>query len=388
MVLPHKVKFCPPGALLPVTSFTTCPQSNTSSVGSQGFLTVHERLGNSQKFTVWGGLDEVLTGCGYLAGGGMHVKKIPLGVTVKKMCYVDHPEVSTPQHPIYVLLVATEKRVDLSKFDDDGLTSTERYELRLEEARVNLERKINNDLRGHEYEFHEWVEAIKHQDFLEIDHKLGRCPPSVKERNEIWLVDAGQDWKVIQKLPLDNGVRANCVELVTLTEDEDEVTRTAREATMNFNPPTTSFIGIGTGVVDNDGEETTAKGKVYLFGVVKNEIVKEEEEEEDTKKKKEGGGEGKDGEGGEEGKDGEGKEVEGKEVEEKDGKGEKEKAAKDQQDDGYWKSTGGMKLVLRYQKEIRLGPVTALATIENEGKKSLIVGAGQEVTVETWREQR
>ena len=378
MVLPHKVKFLPPGALLPVASFTTCPQANISTAGSQGFLTVHERLGNSQKITVWGGLDEVLTGCGYLAGGGMHAKKIPLGVTVKKMCYVDHPDVSTPQHPIYVFLVATETRVDQSKFDDDGLTSQERYELRLEEARVNLERKINHDLRGHEYEFHEWVEVIKHEDFLEIDHKLGRCPPFVKERNEIWLVDAGEDWKVIQKLPLENGVRATCVELVTLTEDEDEVTRTAREATMNFNPPTTSFVAIGTGIVDNDGEETTSKGKVYLFGVVKNDIVKDVEEEDKKKEGEEGKGEGEE-------KKGEGEEKKG---EDEGGGEEGEKEVKEQQDDGYWKSIGCMKLVLHYEKEIRLGPVTALANIENEGKKNLIIGAGQEVTVETWREQR
>ena len=350
-ILPHKVRFGAPGSPLPVTSFSTCSQANTSTVGKQGFLTVHERIGNSQKFTVWGGLDEVLTGCGYLAGGGMHVKKIPLGVTVKKICYIDDARSSTPANPFYVLIVSSEARIDQSKFDDDGFTPAERYESRLEEARVNLEKQINHDLRGHEYEFHEWVEVIRHNDFLEVDASLGRCPPLIKERNEIWLVDAGEDWKVVQKLRLDNGIRANCVELVTLSVDEDEVTRTAREATMNFKAPTKTFVGIGTAIVDNDGEETTAKGKVLLFDIDKNEDWGDEETKADD----------------------------GDEKGNKDDKDE---------DEDFWKSTGRKKMLLHYQKEIRLGPVTALATIENEGKKCLIVGAGQEVTVETWREER
>ena len=336
-VLPYKLRFSAPGETLPVKGFVSCPQVNTSAIGSEGFLTVHERIGSSQVLTAVGGLDEVLTGCGFLCGGGIHVKKVPLGSTVKKMCFVNIPNLSSTLNSLYVLLVTTEEVIDMRSMDDDGLTDAERYEQRKEENRVALEKLINADLRGHEYEYQEWVEFIRHSDFLEIDPALGRCPPEVRTRDEIWLVDSGSNWKVLQKVPLGDGVRGTCVELVNLTEEEDQHAKEAREATMNFTPPSTAVVAIGTGIVDNDGEETTGKGKVLFFELVKNH------------------------KGEEDGEEGEGDNM---------------------------KSTGPLKLSLTYEKEIRLGPVTALAGICCDGKRNLIIGAGSEVTIEQWKDRK
>merc|ERR1711981_524663 len=52
------------------------------------------------------------------------------------------------------------------------------------------------------------------------------------------------------------------------------------------------------------------------------------------------------------------------------------------------KSTGPLKLSLTYEKEIRLGPVTALAGICCDGKRNLIIGAGSEVTIEQWKDRK
>lgn len=88
----------------------------------------------------------------------------------------------------------------------------------------------------------------------------------------------------------------------------------------------TLFVIVGTGKVDEDGEDVSSRGRVILF-----EVVSSDAEDADS-------------------------------------------------------DLGGttVKLSLTYEKEISLGPVTCMANLEVEGKSRLVVGAGAEVTIEQW----
>jgi hypothetical protein len=163
-----------------------------------------------------------------LAGGGMHVKKIPLGVTVRKIVFLDESAISTNHHPVYALIVSMDEEVDNSAMDDDGLTMQERDEKKIQEANHRLDRLVDADLKGHEHDFHEWVETIDREDFLDNKKELGLTPPGVRTKYQVWLMDAA-DWTVFQKIPMAEDDVAQCISVVRLTEDEDDLQKKARE---------------------------------------------------------------------------------------------------------------------------------------------------------------
>lgn len=87
-------------------------------------------------------------------------------------------------------------------------------------------------------------------------------------------------------------------------------------------PRKSLFITVGTGVVEYDGEDLASKGKVLLFQVkkIKSKVTKH----------------------------------------------------------------SPLELVKRSEKEITIGPVTSLASLQSEDIFRVVVGAGAEVTVEQW----
>ena len=250
--LPQKVRFADHTCASPVAGFAEVPFLPSAS-GTSSFVTVSERVGGSQRLTAVGGLDEILKGNGYITSG-VHVRKVPLGVTVRKIEYLDH-EASTNRRPLYVLLVSVDEEVDMSGHDDDGLTDQERYEARLDKNRQVLEDQINSDLKGHDDEFQDWVEEYRRTDYLELNSYLGRCPNYTETKHEVWLVE-GTTWLVLQKISMKDEEHATCVELVKLTEEEAAQERAEREAAGNFNVPSRVFLVVGTSTVSEAGGES------------------------------------------------------------------------------------------------------------------------------------
>lgn len=84
------------------------------------------------------------------------------------------------------------------------------------------------------------------------------------------------------------------------------------------------FIVVGTGIIDKDGEDVQAKGRILLFNVSRN------------------------------------------------------------TDEEIEKGEPQAEMTFIYDKDIALGPVTSLSCLMSEGKNRLVVGAGAEITIEQW----
>ena len=72
---------------------------------------------------------------GILPGCGISIEKIPLGIKVRHIEYVDDLTVSTATHPVYALLMSREVDVDQSHLIDDGLTPEHRKEIKDEKEK-------------------------------------------------------------------------------------------------------------------------------------------------------------------------------------------------------------------------------------------------------------
>jgi len=131
-------------------------------------------------------LSDVFTTHGLLPGGGLSVKKIPLGVTVRQIEYVSDPAVSTPAHPVYALLISRELDSDLSHLNDDGLSPEQRQEAKEEKERRRRAKQVEADLGGFDME-QEWVEEIERDDCFEIEKRYGGAPPIPKSVYEVWV---------------------------------------------------------------------------------------------------------------------------------------------------------------------------------------------------------
>jgi len=280
-------------------------------------------VGGSQRFSAIGGLDEIMKGKGYITSG-VHIRKIPLGVTVRKIVYLDH-KASTSRRPLYVLLVSVDEEVDMSAHDDDGLTEQERYEARLDQNRKVLEDQINSDLRGHDDEFQDWVEKYTRTDYLQVNSDLGRCPNFTTTKHEIWLME-GTNWTVLQKISMEDEEHSTCVQLIKLTEDEAAQQRAEREAAGNFSVPSRDFVAVGTSTVSEAGEEAPATGRVLLYDIVV---------------------------------------------------GKSEGADKPPR----------VSLSLQHEKASKVGPVSSLASLNCGESIHLIVGAGNHVSIQSWKKR-
>ena len=56
------------------------------------------------------------------------IEKVPLGVTVRAIQFIDDPSVSSGAHPLYVVLISREIESDQSHLNDDGFTPEEKWQ--------------------------------------------------------------------------------------------------------------------------------------------------------------------------------------------------------------------------------------------------------------------
>lgn len=324
VALSHRSRHVAPagGKVRPVCGF--CAGVNISQEGSlSGFCTLHERIGRvgSQRLTVFEGISNFFSALGVMPGGGYFVEKIPMGVTVHRVQFIDDPNVSTIDHPLYVLLISREVEIDQSSLNDDGLSAEERQRIKDEKEEAKIKRQVEADLGGFDIE-QEWVEEIERENCFEIDTSLGGAPPIRKSAFSLWLVDASNNWNVVDSYELREFEHGLTMKVVSLTE-------------INVEPGSTSGIGedvgtdclfvtVGTGIVDADGEDVSAKGRVLLFEV--------------------------------------------------------------KREDAESIAAGAQiaELSLIHEKEILHGPVTTLSCLNTEGRSRLVIGAGADVNVEQW----
>jgi len=262
MALSHRVRHGAPagGRPLPLTGFCTDfkPHNNSTC-----FLTLHERIGRvgSQRLTLFSGLSDVFSPHGILPGGGVCIQKVPLGVTVRKVIFIDDVSISSTSHPIYVLLVSREIESDQSHLNDDGLTPEERATEKDAKEKEKLRRQVEADLGGFDVE-QEWVEEIEREDCFEIDKRYGGAPTISSRVYEIWLIDAS-DWNICDTYQFEDFEHAIDMKLMTLSELDVEDSSTA---TVDDNIPEESlFLVVGVGNIDKDGEDVSSKGRILLF---------------------------------------------------------------------------------------------------------------------------
>jgi cleavage and polyadenylation specificity factor subunit 1 len=116
----------------------------------------------------------------------MSIEKIPLGVTVRQIEYVDDPTVSTAAHPVYALLISREVDVDQSHLIDDGLTAEQRKEIKDEKDNKRMAKQVEADLGGFDVD-QEWVEEIEREECFEIEKRYGGAPPIPQSKYEVWV---------------------------------------------------------------------------------------------------------------------------------------------------------------------------------------------------------
>ena len=261
-VVSHKSRHVSPAGGRPVPVSGFCTQMPTVfQNASNGFITIHERIGRvgSQRLTLYNGLWDVFAPHGLIPGGGMSIQKVPLGVTVRHIEFIDDASISTTSRPVYALLVSHEFEGDQSYLVNDCLSPEERQRIKDEKEAAMVRKQVEADLGGFDIE-QEWVEEIEREECFTIDQRLGLAPPMPTRRFELWIVDASAQFKVMDKYQLDEFEHATAMKVMFLTdvvEDSDEV------------PEVNLFIGVGTSEIDQDGEDLASKGRILLFQVKK-----------------------------------------------------------------------------------------------------------------------
>jgi len=325
-ILCHRLRHAAPtGArIVPVTGFCSGSMINSENTSNLGFLTLHERIGRvgSQRLTLFDGLSDVFSPCGILTGRGLCVQKVPLGVTVRQIQFINDVSISSFDHPIYVLLISKEIECDQSHLNDDGLTSEERKVEKEEKESEKTRRQVEADLGGFEVE-QEWVEEIEREDCFEVEKKYGGAPPIIGRVYEIWLVDA-KGWNVIDTHRLQEYEHGMSIKVMHLSDIVEDPNRDKGAQDLGKQAETSLLLIVGTGVVDNDGEDISSKGRILLFEI-------------------------------------------------------KRTSDNDRR---------AAEINFLYEKDILLGPVTCLVCLSCENKNRLVVGAGAEITVEQWGNEK
>ena len=287
-------------------------------------------------------------------------------MTVRQVQFIDDASVSSAARPLYALLISREIEEDQGLLDDDGLSPEERQKIKDEKEKEKTRRQVEADLGGFDVE-QEWVEEIERDDYFEIDSTLGRAPPLPKRVFEVWLVDAASGWNVIDSYQLKETEHGASMEVMSLSEVSSESvppslschtilcflffrhfvsfltqhslvahifrlfsfqlvpeTGTSSASSNQDNFDNDLFIVVGTGIIDKDGEDVQAKGRILLFNVSRN------------------------------------------------------------TDEEIEKGEPQAEMTFIYDKDIALGPVTSLSCLTSEGKNRLVVGAGAEITIEQW----
>lgn len=238
--------------------------------GKSGFLTLHERVGRigSQRLTVFQGLSNAFSSHGILPGSGYCVEKVTLGITVRKIQFIDDATISTGNHPLYAMLVSKEIEADQRYLNDDGLTPEERMRIENEKEAAKIKRQVEADLGGFDVES-EWVEEIERENCFQIDPKLGGAPPIKKEKYSIWIVDAANQWRVIDSYELGEYEHGMAMEVISLTDFQEDPGITDTDSLSDDEPTSKLFIAVGTGIVDHNGEDVSSKGRALLLEILK-----------------------------------------------------------------------------------------------------------------------
>ena len=321
----HRMRHAAPagGKPRPLPGF--CCVEITSNQKKVAALTLHERVGRvgSQRLTLLKGLSEVFASHGLLTGnGGLCVEKIPLGVTVRRIEFIDDTETSSGDHPLYAVLVSREIEADQSSWNSDGLTEEERKRQMEEKEAAKIKRQVEADLGGFDVDS-EWVEEIEREDCFRIDQDLGGAPPVRKQAFSLWIVDAADKWNVVDSFELNEYEIALTLSVMRLSEFHEEPGSNS-SAGAEEDLEKHLFLAVGTGTVDHNGEDVSSKGRVLLFQL------------------------------------------------------------KRPQDALRLSTSQVAELTLTYEKLIFHGPVTSLSCLSSEGRNRLVIGAGADVNIEQW----
>ena len=321
VALSHRSRHVAPGGgkARPVSGF--CAGVKSSSTGSSGFMTLHERIGRvgSQRLTIFKGISNFFTPLGLMPGGGYCVEKIPMGVTVHRVQFIDDANVSTNEHPLYAVLISREVEVDQSNLNDDGLEAEERKRIKDEKQETKIKRQVEADLGGFDME-QEWVEEIERDDCFDVDSRLGGAPPIRNSAYSLWIVDAANNWNVVDSHELGEFELGLTMKVMYLTEIS--IAQGSHSAIGDEVGKDSLFVAVGTGIVDRDGEDVSSKGRVRLFQVARDEAA----------------------------------------------------AALGQV----------AVLSVVFEKDILSGPVTSLSCLTTDGRSRLVIGAAADVNVEQW----
>ena len=255
-----------------------------------------------------------------MPGSGLSIQKFLFGVTVRRIEFIDDSHVSSGEHPLYAVLISREVEHDHSELNEDGMSAAERRRIKEERDSAKTKRQVEADLGGFDME-QEWVEEIEREDCFEVDLSLGGAPPVEASAYAVWIVDASNNWNVVDSYELGEFEHGLTMQIMKLTECDEEPGGTPSE---DHDWPDSLFITVGTAIVDNDGEDVSSKGRIILLQVKR---------EEETSI------------------------VAGSPVAE---------------------------LSLHFQKDVYQGPVTALSCLECDGRRRLVIGAGSDINVEQW----
>lgn len=153
---------------------------------------------------------------GVIPGGGYFIEKLPMGVTVRQIQFIDNPAVCASR-PLYAVLVSREIDEDMSALNDDGLTPEERERLSEEKENAKIKRQVEADLGGFDIE-QEWVEEIEREDCFKVDTDLGGAPPISRSAYSLWIVDAASGWVVVDSYEFDEFEHGLTMQVMPLSE--------------------------------------------------------------------------------------------------------------------------------------------------------------------------
>ena len=158
-----------------------------------------------------------LTGShGIIPGGGYFVEKLHMGVTVRKVQFIDNPAICGSR-PLYAMLVSREYEEDASALNDDGLSQEERDQTADEKERAKIQRQVEADLGGFDVE-QEWVEEVEREDCFRVESELGGAPPIPKTAFSVWIVDAAIGWVVVDSHELEEFEHGLTMSVMHLSE--------------------------------------------------------------------------------------------------------------------------------------------------------------------------
>ncbi|KAL7472752.1 hypothetical protein ACHAXS_013124 [Conticribra weissflogii] len=347
-VVSHKSRHVSPagGRPVPVSGFCSSMPAIFENASS-GFITLHERIGRvgSQRLTLYSGLSDIFAPYGLLPGGGLSIQKIPMGVTVR------HIEVIS----VEIIELDYFENQPLKKFfsdvpvcfqfiDDASISTTSRpmYILVVSREIEVQQSHLNDDGLSLEERQRIRDEREKARTQKQVEADLGGFDIEQEWVEEIEREDCFEiDLQLGLAPPMkerkyevwlvDASSCWKVVDKYELGEFEHGTALSVLYLTdvvedSDETPKKSLFVAVGTSVIEPDGEDIASQGRILLFQV---------------RKKK------------------------------------------------HWIPSRGtlhppLEMVLKSEKEITLGPITSLASLQTEDISRVVVGAGAEVTIEQW----